>query len=107
MDPPDIPMLIVAEKEGGTGDVEGLGRNITGEGWGEHWANLRATETRAFFNYLAKTEGRLSSARGFSRNAPKIDSQGNRKFDALTKCELLAEHFGDKLNMPGTNGTSR
>ena len=101
------PILIVAEKEGRTSDIEGLVKNITRQGWWEHLANLRATDTRAFFNYLAKAEGRLPSARGFSRNAPLIDSQGNRKFDALTECELLAEHFGGKLNMPGLNGTSR
>ena len=57
-------MLIVAEKEGRTGDVEGLERNIIREGWREHWANLRAADTRAFSNYLAKAEGAVTLSKG-------------------------------------------
>ena len=104
MDHPDIPTLIAAEKDGRTNDTEGLVRNITREGRRKHLATLRATDARAFFNFLAKAEGRIPAARGHSCNAPLIDEQGCRQFDAPTKCELLAEHFGKKLNMPGLNG---
>ena len=70
-------------------------------------AGIRVSDAKAFFSYLARADGRVPNARNFSRNAPHRDAQGIRRFNATEKCELLADHFEEKLNPPGYRGATR
>ena len=59
---PDIPMLIRAEQEGATEDIESHVQNISRDGWREHSAGIRVSDTKASFSYLAKADGRVPTA---------------------------------------------
>ena len=100
VDRPDIPMLIKAEADGDADAIKTHIQTISREGWQERLANIRATVTRALFQFLAKGDGGQPLGRTYSRSAPLQNEHGVRQFDATAKCALLAEHFLRKLSAP-------
>ena len=73
---PDLPMLIKAEQDG---DAEAMGkyvREINRDGWREHLATVHVTDTKAFFAYLAKADGRRSFTRRMQCADPLLDESG-------------------------------
>ena len=55
-------MLIRAEQEGATEDIESHVQNISRDGWREHSAGIQVSDAKASFSYLAKADGRVPTA---------------------------------------------
>ena len=76
-------------------------QRVSREGWEAHLASVSTANASAFFNYLAKEEGRKPRDVLRPCHAPLLDDEGALRFVATEKCELLADYLGSKFQNAG------
>ena len=67
------------------------------DGWRDLLENIRMTETRAYFSYLARAGGRKPRRPTVPRAAPLRDTEGVGRIHARGKCDLLADFSEARL----------
>ena len=80
-DHPDLSLLIQAERVGDIPGIEKLAQEISRDGWREHLENIHVTDTKTFFAYLARADGRKSLTKTSQRMDPLLDREGARHFE--------------------------
>ena len=78
---------------------------MTRDGWRRYLEETRSTDASAFFQGLARIEGRKPRSGTYPCKAPLLDPEGGRHFRAQEKCDLLANFFAERLNAKPDGGT--
>ena len=79
---------------------------ISADGWREYLRSVNKNDTRAFFAYLAKAEGRKQQGFVPADASPMIDERGNMVLTPHEKVELISRTFSRRFAAPAVTNPS-
>ena len=100
---PEMEYLLAAIEQGDDYHVKKLMRRISADGWKNFLRNVNRRDTRAFFAYLAKMEGRKECGFVPADTTPLLDDKGCEVVANRDKVSLLTETFRRKFAAPIVN----
>ena len=97
---PEMDSLLEALEQRNMGEADRLMRRISADGWREFLKSVHRSDTRAFFAYLARAEGRKK--RGFvpADSRPLKDPRGGLAISVRDKIALITASFGERFSAP-------
>ena len=102
---PDSPLLLQAFRDGDAEEANKLMNRMCKDGWKSFLRTVRRSNTRPFFDYLAKAEGRKRWGAVPTDSVP-LFHKGEVIVSNKAKCALLAEAFGRKIGGPAQRGVT-
>ena len=97
---PEMPALLTALEEKNTQESDKRMNRIGADGWRKYLQSIRKDDTRAFFAYLAKAEGRKQQGFVPADASPMLDEHGRIVLTPKEKVALITRTFRSKFAAP-------
>ena len=97
---PDMPLLLAALEEKNAPETDKWMSRIGADGWKKYLQSVRKDDTRSFFSYLAKSEGRKQQGFVPADASPMLNEAGKLILTPREKVILITKTFHKKFSAP-------
>ena len=97
---PEMPELLTALEEKNARESERRMNRIGADGWKKYLQSVRKDDTRAFFAYLAKAEGRKQQGFVPTDASPMLDEEGKLVLTPQERVALITRTFRKRFAAP-------